>query len=227
MIVPIFLFAFIALIAVNTCQAATNVVLLYSKTGQLVTSSTLGWQSFNGDKKQINLAVPAGQYTDAEDSYTMYVCRVLIEGIFTSGHTKQHNEKIVCIGSMHMEVRTHFAFDILINKGHGAKLAWLPWSKFSATIPNGAISVTSAGHVIYIKIKLNHNITLTIQNLQVDDNFVARRKVEASEEHLEHHMVNSDYNVGRFAPKISLGKIIVCDRLSEKVTILFSIDNRI
>lgn len=50
--------------------------------------------------------------------------------------------------------------------------------------------------------------------VQVDDNYVARRK---SDTHGEHHHHGVDYNVGRYAPKQSLGKVIVNVENSEKV----------
>lgn len=50
--------------------------------------------------------------------------------------------------------------------------------------------------------------------LQVDDNYVARRK---SATHGEHHHHGVDYHVGRYAPKQSLGKVIVNVENSEKV----------
>lgn len=146
MLLPFSILIAISCLIVSTL-AATNVVQLYSKTGQLVTSSTLGWQSYSGDLKQLDYAVHAGKYVSEEENYPMYVCRAPIEGIFTTGHTQKHTQETVCVVSMHMDVRTHFAFDILINKGHGAKITWKPWSKYSAAIPTGAVSAASGGHV--------------------------------------------------------------------------------
>lgn len=128
--------------------AATNFVSIYSKTlSQLVTSSTLVWQSYIGDPKQLEYAVPAAKFVSKDENYLEFVCRAPIEGIFTSGHTKKHQQRTVCIVSMHMEVRIHDQFDVLLNKGHGGKLIWKPWNKFSASIPPGAVSALSAGHV--------------------------------------------------------------------------------
>lgn len=141
------LFIFVLLIV--SAYAATNVVLVYNKNGQLVTSSTLGWQSYTDDVKQLEYAVQSGQITTEDDKYSMYVCRVPIEGIYTAGHTTKHSKDTVCIVSMHLEVRTHFKFDLLINKGNGSKLTWKSWSKFTGSIPIGAISAVSAGHVSF------------------------------------------------------------------------------
>lgn len=121
-----------------------------------------------------------------------------MDGIYTSGNTQRHQGQTVCIVSMHMDVRTHYAFDVLLNKGHGGKLTWKPWNKFSAGIPSGAVSVTSAGHV--------------------DDYYIARRKTHTDKQKPEHHHhLSRDFSVGRFAPKLSLGKVIVNEDRIEKV----------
>lgn len=142
---------------ISIVQASTKSVLLYSsKVGQLVTSSTLNWQSFTqGDVKQLESAVEAAKFFSEKEKYPLYVCRVMIEGIFVTGHTQRRDEAhTVCIVSMHMDVRTHHSFEVLLNKGNGGKLTWKPWSKFSATIPTGAVSATSSGHVS-VQIQLN------------------------------------------------------------------------
>lgn len=56
----------------------------------------------------------------------------------------------------------------------------------------------------------------TRAHTQVDDNYVARRKAISHGEH--HHHIGVDYNVGRYAPKQSLGKVIVNVDNSEKVS---------
>lgn len=127
--------------------SATNSVLIFNSIGQLVTSSTLVWESFVEDTKQMDVAVPAANFTTKEESYPLYVCRALLEGMYTTGHTQRHKNSIVCIVSMHLEVKTHFTFDILMNKGHFGKLTWKPWNKFSAKIPSGAVSAVTTGHV--------------------------------------------------------------------------------
>lgn len=50
----------------------------------------------------------------------------------------------------------------------------------------------------------------------MDDNYVARRKSATHGEHLHHGV---DYNVGRYAPKQSLGKVIVNVEEKEKVNL--------
>lgn len=185
---------------IATTFAATNVALLFSNKlqQQLVTSSTLVWQSFTGDQKQLEYAVQAAKFVTESENYPLYVCRALIEGIYSTGNTLKHKERTVCIASMHGTVQTHPAFDVLLNKGHGGKLTWKPWNKFSAGVPSGAVSATSAGHV--------------------DDYYIARRKTHTDKQKPEHHHhLSRDFSVGRFAPKLSLGKVIVSEDLVESV----------
>lgn len=60
---------------------------------------------------------------------------------------------------------------------------------------------------------------LVFQLEQADDNYVARRKTHSEGGHEQHHHHHGgiDYNVGRFAPKISLGKVIVPVNNAERV----------
>lgn len=57
---------------------------------------------------------------------------------------------------------------------------------------------------------------------QVDDNYVARRKAHTEPGHEQHHHHHGgvDYNVGRYAPKNGLGKVIVPVNNAEKVTVI-------
>lgn len=128
-------------------QATTKSVLLYSKVNQLVTSSTLVWQSFTGDQKVLEFAVKAAEHHSEQDKYPIYVCRAAIEGVTVTGHTIKRDSRTVCIISMHTDVRTHHIFDVLLNKGDGGKLTWKPWNKYNAVIHTGAVSATSDGHV--------------------------------------------------------------------------------
>lgn len=128
-------------------HATTKSAMRYNKVGQLVTSDTLIWQSFAGDPKQLEFAVEAAKYHSEQDKYPIYVCRAVIEGVVVTGHTLKRDSRTVCIVSMHSEVHTHHAFEVLVNKGDAAKLTWTPWSKFSAVIPVGSVSAASDGHV--------------------------------------------------------------------------------
>jgi Protein of unknown function (DUF3421) len=164
--------------------------------GQLVTSSTLGWESYVGDEKQLENAVQGGTYHSAdEDSYAIHVCRVPVDGIVTTGYTKQQRQKMVCVVSMSGNVNTHHSFEILMNKGNGGKLTWQPWTKFVGSVPTGAVSA-SGGHV--------------------EEYYVARHREhkehaehDRHHHHLQHAQYGADFIIGRFDPKINLGKIVV------------------
>lgn len=126
-------------------------VKFFGNTQQLVTSDTLAWEAYTGDEQQLKYAVKgASYYTAVSDTgVPVYVCRNFVEGVASSGRTRVHptNGETYCEFSASSEIRTHRVFDILINRGHGAKLTWKQWSKFSGRIPLGAVSVTYAGHV--------------------------------------------------------------------------------
>lgn len=124
-------------------------VKFFGNTQQLVTSDTLAWEPYTGDEQQLKYAVKgASYYTSTSDTgVPVYVCRNFVEGVASSGKTRVRNEETVCEFSTSSEIRTHRVFDLLINKGHGAKVTWTPWSKFSGRIPLGAVSVTYTGHV--------------------------------------------------------------------------------
>ncbi|GAB0087731.1 Protein unzipped [Sergentomyia squamirostris] len=176
---------------VATTKSVLTFKYISGQVGQLVTSSTLVWETFTGDAKQMEYAVKGGSYTREDETYPIHVCRALIDGIYTSGHTIKHQERTVCTVSQPTAIKTHHAFDILVNKGHGGKLTWRPWSKFGSGTPKGAVSA-SGGHV--------------------EDPYVARHrsKDHSEAEHEHHHMITGpDYDLGRFDPKERLGKIIV------------------
>ena len=74
-----------------------------------------------------------------------FICRATINSIPVSGYIKKRvansKEDHVCIISQHSQFRTKGQFDILLNKGEGAKLEWVQWEKL---IPfdsiNGAVT---------------------------------------------------------------------------------------
>lgn len=76
-----------------------------------------------------------------------YICRHIIEAINIPGFTVNENGRTHCMLSMSSEIRTRPNFDVLVNKGHGAKLVWKSWSKFLGRLPDGVISSSSTGHV--------------------------------------------------------------------------------
>lgn len=139
-------FALLSLLLASSIKATNNMVQILNE-AQLVTSSTLIWDSFTGEEDQLKYAVVAGHFViDADTRKPMYVCRLSVDGLMTTGHMTKHQEKWVCVVPIHTSVQTHYAFDILVNIKKGAKLTWQPWNKFSR-IPVGAVSVVSTGHV--------------------------------------------------------------------------------
>lgn len=133
----------------TSLEASQKSVYFY-KGGQLVTSSTLIWQTFSGDKRDLEHAVHAAKYVSDQDSYQIYVCRALVEGLYVAGHTQRNEHKSVCLVSTHQGARVHHMFDVLLNKGYGGKLSWAQWNRFSPTTPTGAVSAASTGHVGYL-----------------------------------------------------------------------------
>lgn len=143
-----------------------------SSNGQEVTSNALVWDQYYGDSKQFKYAVESGKYSSETEvkrssgdlqkifrnskfneqippflqNYPIYVCRAMVDGIFASGNTRRYEDKVVCTVALQNSVKTHHAFELLINKGNGAKLSWKPWKKFGR-IPTGAINSGLGGHV--------------------------------------------------------------------------------
>lgn len=82
-----------------------------------------------------------------------YVCRGTINSIPVSGYVKKRvseaKEDYVCIISQHSQFRTKGMFEVLMNKGDGAKIEWKKWESFTAFSNfNGAVStVNGAGQV--------------------------------------------------------------------------------
>jgi hypothetical protein len=81
-----------------------------------------------------------------------YVCRSMINSIPVSGYVKKrvNGEKtdFVCIISQHSQFRTKGNFDVLMNKGEGAKLEWVKWDKMIPfTNINGAVSTANGASV--------------------------------------------------------------------------------
>lgn len=148
-------------------HASQKIASLYSSVNQLVTSSTLIWQTFNGDIKDLEFAVQASKYVSESENYTQYICRASVEGIVVPGNTLNRDQRVVCVVSMHEDVRTHHSFEILLNRNLASNISWKPWNKYNATIPAGAVSATSAGHVSFsvgdfvkiycLNLNYNHN----------------------------------------------------------------------
>uniref|UniRef100_A0A1I8NMY9 Protein unzipped n=1 Tax=Stomoxys calcitrans TaxID=35570 RepID=A0A1I8NMY9_STOCA len=172
----------ILLLCIEANEAAVHSVLTYKNTstqlGQLVTSSTLVWETYDAkNSNQLQYAVEGGKYISAEEHYPIYVCRVTIEGVNTIGHTEKIQQAHLCVAA-HYKNKKYDHFDVLINKGHLGKVSWKHWRKFNLGIPVGAIRI---GEVSYI----------------------ARHKSPQPE---GEHLQGADYNLGRLDPD-GLGKI--------------------
>lgn len=113
--------------------------------GQLVTSSTLIWETYDPkDVKQMQFAVDGGKYVTEDENYPIYVCRVTIDGMPTSGHTEKQQQKHVCVTALSKR-NVHENFDVLMNKGHLGKIAWKHWRKFG--VPLGAIRIGDGTYI--------------------------------------------------------------------------------
>ncbi|EDW74061.2 uncharacterized protein Dwil_GK21574 [Drosophila willistoni] len=195
MITFTFILTLMQLLLINPTEAAVHPVLTYknasTQLGQMVTSSTLVWESYDAkDAKQLQFAVEGGKYITEDEHYAIYVCRVPIDGVHTSGHTEKVLQKHVCVAS-HYKHGKYEAFDVLMNKGHLGKIGWKHWRKFDAGVPVGAIRIG-------------------------DDSFIGRHR--ASRQHNaeggETHW-GADFNLGRLEP-VGLGKIKVIENEREK-----------
>lgn len=70
-----------------------------------------------------------------------YICRATINSIPVSGYTLKHGQKLVCIVSQHQQMRTKQEFELLINRGNGAKVEWVKWEKLEPYYKiNGLVS---------------------------------------------------------------------------------------
>ncbi|XP_060660703.1 protein unzipped [Drosophila nasuta] len=175
---------------ITPMQGLTHSVFTFTNAstsfGQLVTSSTLVWETYE-DPKQLQFAVEGGKFISEDEHYPIYVCRVVIDGVPTSGHTEKVQQKHVCVAALaKRSVNQHF--DVLMNKGHLGKIAWKPWRKFNVGIPVGAIRVG-------------------------DDTYVARHRAQHDTSDGAQH--GADYYLGRLE-QVGLGKIKVVENGMEK-----------
>lgn len=155
-----------------------------SQLGQQVTSSTLMWEQYSAkDLSQMEYAIQGGKFITEDEHYPIYVCRVTIEGVQTSGHTEKQKQRQLCVVSYLKEVKKYDKFEVLVNKGHFGKIIWKPWRKFNAGVPFGAISVD-------------------------DYSYIGRRRI--NHQSVSEHM-GADYTLGRFDPTLGLGKILVVE----------------
>ncbi|XP_055853982.1 protein unzipped [Episyrphus balteatus] len=173
--------------------ADASVVHTYKQTssqlGQKVTSSTLMWEQYSAkDLSQMEYAIQGGKYVSEDEHYPIYVCRVSIEGVQTSGHTEKQKQSQLCVVSYLKEVKKYDKFEVLVNKGHLGKIIWKPWRKFNAGVPIGAISVD-------------------------DYSYIGRRRI--NHQSINDHM-GADFTLGRFDPTLGLGKILVVEDQYER-----------
>ncbi|XP_030375174.1 protein unzipped [Scaptodrosophila lebanonensis] len=185
-------------------SAAVHPVFTYQNAsiqqGQLLTSSTLVWETYDSkDPKQLEFAVEGGKYITEDEHYPIYVCRVTIDGVPTSGHTEKIKQRHQCVAA-HYKRGKYESFDVLVNKGHLGKVAWKPWRKFNAGVPVGAIRIA-------------------------DDSYIARHRAPNHQQHAEQQQQNpeheheqhwgADYNLGHL-DKVGMGKIKVVENEREK-----------
>lgn len=185
----------------SNVNAAIHPVLTYSNAstqlGQLVTSSTLNWETYDPkDPKQLQYAVEGGKYITEDEHYPIYVCRVNIDGVPTSGQTEKVQQTHICAASHYKNLK-YKNFDVLINRGHLGKVAWKPWRKFNAGVIVGSIRI---GEDAYIA---RHKAARP----------AAQENAEAGEHSMHHE--GADYNLGRLE-LVGLGKVRVIENNQEK-----------
>lgn len=183
------------LLLMHDASASKTMVQIRRDPSRTATSTTLTWQPYShGD--DLSDGVKVGNFiVNADTSYPMYVCRLSIEGIMTIGQTIRNDDnKLVCVLAKKTSEQNNFNFEVLVNIMKGAKLEWYDWDKYKFH-PIGAVSEESTG--------------------QIDSFYIARHKVEKSEENQQH--TGPEYLVGRFDMKINLGKVYVVEQGSEKV----------
>ncbi|XP_058463256.1 protein unzipped [Malaya genurostris] len=171
------------LVAIASSLAITNSVFKAFSKDQTVTSSTLSWEKFNGEKTQLQYAIQSYNPADNPRSkelvdsdqlnHASYVCRIQIEGIFCAGQTHMEDSSTICTTSLQSDIRRHRTFEVLVNRGGGGKLKWQPWNRYLPDKFPGAVSAS---------------------NGKVDDYYVARYKLE---HHGGHH---HPYIVGNYDP---------------------------
>lgn len=153
--------------------AGTKPVSVFDKKiGQLVTSSLLTWESFNpsNPKHQLEYAVAAGEFLEVIHLYTYlmihrvnklinfiisfiqkhpaYICRSSVNSISVTGYVKKRSdESYVCIVSLHSQIKTKGDFELLMNKGNGAKIDWHDWVKSAVVFTHidGTVSTINSG----------------------------------------------------------------------------------
>lgn len=86
-----------------------------------------------------------------------YICRHMIEAVYVPGFTIREGGRTLCLLSMSSETHTRSKFDLLINKGHGAKVIWESWTKLSGRFPDGVVSASATGHVSNLVVDVDYD----------------------------------------------------------------------
>lgn len=190
--------AVLSFINVGVVHAASKGVLVRNKTiGQLVTSNALSWESFQESEAHhlFEFAVYGAEYR-VNNKDKAYICRATINQVLLTGFVKvRHNSspKHVCIISQHKEIKTKGDFDLLLNKGNGAKLKWVPFEKMSVFQNiDGPVATINSGtkEIYYIARHKNANMT-------------------------EHHEI--DHAIGWFDPTDGFGRIHAIEVAEERI----------
>ncbi|CAG9806132.1 unnamed protein product [Chironomus riparius] len=173
------------ILLIEFAASSKPVSVFDKKIGQLVTSSLLIWEPFDPSnaKHQLENAVAAGEFLE---KYPAYICRSSVNSIAVTGYVKKRNEEShVCIVSMHSQIKTKGDFELLMNKGNGAKIDWIDWEKSGVVFTHidGTVSTINSG-------------------LRSEVYYIARHKKNHS---MEHHEI--DHAIGWFDPKEGFGKI--------------------
>ncbi|EDV98473.1 GH22655 [Drosophila grimshawi] len=164
--------------------------------GQLVTSDTLVWETYDPNSaNQLQSAVEGGKYLTEDEHYPIYVCRVTIDGVPTSGHTEKRQQRHVCVAALYKH-SINANFDVLLNKGHLGKIAWKRWRKYNIGVPIGAIRIADESYIARHRATVHNPPTADGTQLTTS-----------------HH--GADYNLGRL-DVFGLGKIKVVENEHEK-----------
>jgi hypothetical protein len=80
-----------------------------------------------------------------------YICRADNNRVLVTGYVKKRpgTDKQVCIISLHGDVKVKGEFELLLNKGNGAKLKWETFERLSVFQHiDGAVSTINGGSTV-------------------------------------------------------------------------------
>lgn len=120
----------------------------------------------------------------------IYICRASIESVTVTGFVFEKSENVfACIVSQLEQLRLKQDFELLQNKGNGAKVEWRSWDKLNpfsegfdgavSTISTGSRVSTLSAYIIVInfnenlfspslKFIMSHDIKLIIQRVRME-----------------------------------------------------------